>query len=221
MFKGCAALTSIYLSASFPASTNANYFMGASALTTITIDPAHASLSASNGMLLSKDGTRLYSYPSAAGEVTLPGAITTLGFSAFRDTAALTSLTLPGVTTFLSTYTIAVCPLLETVDAPLLSEITASSFYSCAKLATLKVPRITSIEGAVFMSCQADTDLTIFMGAEQPTVSGSPFDTSCNGKNVTVKVPAGAISGTNYNDAWKTTLAGASGINLTVEELDE
>jgi hypothetical protein len=213
---GCEALITLHLPANFATITQNPFAV--SGITTFTVDPANPTYSASGGMLLSKDGTTLIAYPSAAGDVTLPDTITALGQNALNS-SSIRSINLSRVTT-MENSSISTCSLLETINAPDLSVISSSAFSRSTALTTLNIPRVTSIASGAFQNCGNTTDLTIFMGAAQPTVTGSLFS-GCSGKNVTVKVPAEAITESNYNTAWETALKSTSGINLTVEELTE
>jgi hypothetical protein len=73
-------------------------FNGCHNLTAITVDPANTEFTADGGMLLNKAGTTLITYPSAAGDITLP-AITAISEGAFYDCTSLTAVSLPAVVT--------------------------------------------------------------------------------------------------------------------------
>jgi hypothetical protein len=242
-FYNCTALVSLRLPASYTF-TQATTFTGAKNLTDLTVDPANPTLSAVNGMLLSKDGTTLYSYPGAAGNVTLPDTITRLGGQAFSGTN-IESVNLSGVTVFDGIYIFSNCTSLTTVDAPLLTAINGGySFQNCTSLAAVHAPLLTALPErtfwgtsalaaliipsvgsfgtSVFQDSGADTALTITLGAEPPTLGTRPFNT-CAGKTVTVKVPADALSryDTTWQNSLKRTSASASALNLTVEAIAE
>jgi hypothetical protein len=216
--RGCSNLSSLDLSSLDTFGTTP--LSGCTALTSLTVSPDNPNYSAADGMLLSKDGTGLYAYPSAAGEVTLPETITTVNNHALNGTVK-TSLKMPGVTSIGTLSALGVDPNLVRVEAPRFSVIPGSAFSGGTGLAYLDISGVTDIKASSFYNTGADTALTIIMGDVQPTVqnTGSPFY-NCGSKTVTVKVPAGAITGDNYNDAWKTAFKGSvTTINLTVEEL--
>ena len=94
----CSALTTGSLPASL-ATIGINPFASCTSLTNITVASGNPTYKHSDDkkMLLSKDGKTLIAYPSAAGEVSLPG-ITAIGDSAFQNCTALTTGSLPAAT---------------------------------------------------------------------------------------------------------------------------
>jgi hypothetical protein len=82
-----------------------------------------------NGKILIKNSNELAAYPSANGAVTLPDSLTSIGDSAFRECAGLTSVTIPsGVIS-----------------------IGQSAFSGCGSLGSVTIPAsVTSIGGSSF-----------------------------------------------------------------------
>jgi hypothetical protein len=157
-------------------------FIGCIKLTAINVDPGNSNYSAQGGMLLSKDGKTLISYPSVVGDVTLDG-ITTVGEYAFFGCTGLTTVSLPEATT-----------------------ISQYAFSDCTALETVSLPAVTSIGGYVFILCTALE--TVTLGDTPPTLGVNMFYDITGTKSVTVKVPnipawSGIIG--SFTDAENTT----------------
>ena len=68
------------------------------ALTSISVDQANTAYTAEDGVLFSKDKTKLFKYPAGKTETTyeIPATVTEIGDNAFRDHQNLTSVKIPG-----------------------------------------------------------------------------------------------------------------------------
>jgi hypothetical protein len=99
-FYNCTALKDITIGKNV-ATIDYTAFLGCSALESITVDENNASYLSEDGILFSKDKTKIIRYPQGkAGEYSIPKDVKTIGAYAFRDCALLTSVTIPeGVTT--------------------------------------------------------------------------------------------------------------------------
>ena len=96
----------------------------------VTVDPANAVYSSWNGMLLTKDGTRLLQ--GVSGDVTIPPGVTSIDAYAFYG-CSLTSLTIPSSVT----------------------SIGERAFYNCSNLTDLTIPdSVTDIGGSAFGNCR-------------------------------------------------------------------
>lgn len=95
-FKGCASLTNIQLPATLT-SIGINPFIMADKLVAISVDPANQSfVTQDEGILYSKDLTKVYAYPNArtAKTLVLPATVTTIKAEAFHYTS-IENVTLP------------------------------------------------------------------------------------------------------------------------------
>ncbi|MBQ3549336.1 MAG: leucine-rich repeat domain-containing protein, partial [Oscillospiraceae bacterium] len=99
-FNGCTALTSVTLGATVTEIWG-YAFGGCTSLTAYTVDSENTAYSATDGILFSKDGTTLVSYPSnkSGTSYTVPNSVTKISSSAFCDVTTLTELTIPHTTT--------------------------------------------------------------------------------------------------------------------------
>jgi hypothetical protein len=189
-FDGCTGLVSIYLPASLT-SIDFNPFTGCANLTNIIVETGNPNYRADNGMLFDTTVSEtLISYPSAAGDITLPG-ILVVGDSVFEGNTALTSVTLPSAI-----------------------DIGYSAFEGCTGLITVDFPVATTVMDGAFSGCTALT--TVRLGAFVPNLGTSIFDGINSAQTVTVSAPLMAIldygsayySDTDYSDNWGNAFRG-------------
>jgi uncharacterized repeat protein (TIGR02543 family) len=87
----------------------------------------------------------------------------------------------------------------------------ARAFYNCDALTTIGLPKVTSLGDEVFGASKSNVDLTIFLPAAAPTITGNPFSglelVGLPIKYIYICVPSG-YSG--YTDAWKGALMGGN-----------
>lgn len=93
---------------------------------------------AQNGMLLSKDRTILYAFPSAKGFVELPQTITRIFHSAFKECPDLSSILLPDQLTQIDQAAFSLCTNLTTITIPAsVTEIKKETFFACSNINTI------------------------------------------------------------------------------------
>ena len=99
-FKGCTALTSVTLGDTVT-EIGGNAFKGCTSLTAYTVDSENTTYSATDGILFSKDGKTLVSYPSNKNgdSYTVPDSVTKISSNAFCYVTNLKKLTIPHTTT--------------------------------------------------------------------------------------------------------------------------
>lgn len=94
-FRFCVGVTSIQI----PAATTTiglEAFSGCSALTSFSVHANNPNFKSVGGILFTKSGLSLFAYPSGlSGAFSIPLGVTNITVSAFRYSAALTSVTLP------------------------------------------------------------------------------------------------------------------------------
>ena len=116
-FTGCTALAAAHL----PASVNLvgiEVFRSCPQLPAITVDPANQAFSSLDGVLFNKARSSLLAFPCGrSGAYVVPGGVTSIGASAFRN-SNVAALTLPASLTNIGSYAVASCKSLTSVTIP-------------------------------------------------------------------------------------------------------
>lgn len=101
----------------------------------VTVDPANAVYSSRNGMLLTKDGTRLLQ--GVNGDVTIPPGVTSIDARAFYNCSGLTRVVIPNSVTNIGNYAFNACSNLGDVWMPkhLEGKLSANVFANCGSAA--------------------------------------------------------------------------------------
>ena len=97
----------------------------------VTVDPANAVYSSWNGMLLTKDGTRLLQ--GVNGDVTVPAGVTSIDARAFYNCSGLTRVVIPNSVTNIGNFAFKACSNLDDVWMPkhLEGKLSANVFANC------------------------------------------------------------------------------------------
>ena len=97
----------------------------------VTVDPANAVYSSRNGMLLTKDGTRLLQ--GVNGDVTVPPGVTSIDARAFDNCNGLTRVVIPNSVTNIGNFAFNACSNLDDVWMPkhLEGKLSANVFTNC------------------------------------------------------------------------------------------
>ena len=137
-FSGCLDLTSVDIPASCT-SIGSNPFTQCTALKEIVVDDNNPNYSSADGVLYDKGKTTLLSWPTAEGGINLPLSVRKIGARAFYDCDALTSVSMPSVTT-----------------------IGKEAFYYCEALTSVHIPAsCTSIAGNPFQRCESLEEIVV------------------------------------------------------------
>ena len=131
---------------------------------------------------------------SALTSVTIPGSVTEIATAAFENTGLL-SVVIPGSVTSIGSWLFAGCENLKSVIIP--SSVTSigdNAFNGCSSLASITIPNsVTEIGGWAFESCTSLTSVEIPNGV---TSIGAGAFQYCSGlKNVTIPNSITAIEG--------------------------
>ena len=123
----------------------------------VTVDPANVVYSSRNGMLLTKDGTRLLQ--GVNGDVTIPPGVISIDAYAFFE-CNLTSLTIPPGVTSIGEWAFYYCRYLTSLTIPdSVTDIGGSAFGDCWSLGNVWLPK--HLEGKlganVFANCDRAT----------------------------------------------------------------
>ncbi len=133
-FTKCSALESITIPRSVT-KIGDNVFEGCVSLEDITVDSDNSYYFSQNGVLLSKDGTKLITCPMGKkGAYTIPSSVTEISESAFCNCVYLTSITLSDKT----------------------EKMCTCSFDNCSGLTSVSIPdTVTEIEDCAFRGCDS------------------------------------------------------------------
>jgi hypothetical protein len=155
-FYECASLTSITIPSSVT-SIGEMAFSGCASLTAINVLPSNQHYKAIDGVLFSKDGKVLYSYPAGKSGTaySIPSSVTSIGEEAFSSCASLTSITLPSSVTSIGYGAFSGCASLTSITIPAsVTSIGDSAFSRCASLTSITIPAsVTSIGDYAFYGC--------------------------------------------------------------------
>lgn len=156
VFQNCTSLESIYLSAKI---ASFNYFSveGCTALLRYETAADNATYTAADGVLFSKDMTRLYRYPAGctAKEYIVPDSVTYMEHMAFQDSAVLESVVLsPAVRSTGQDVFNGCLSLKEVTLSEKMTTLETGMFRDCTALEAIAVPTtVTTIKSSVFSGC--------------------------------------------------------------------
>jgi len=183
-FENCKSLASLTLPASVT-NIGEDVFSGCSTLARIEVDSENQNYTSLDGVLFSKDLTKIIRYPEGrSGDYTIPSNVTIIGNFAFKGCAgltnviipnsvtsiensafweciSLTSVTIPDSVNNIGFYAFSNCKALSSVTLPDgLMSIKGSTFINCSNLISIKIPNsVTQIGWAAFSGCSNLTDV--------------------------------------------------------------
>ena len=178
----------------------------------VTVDPANAVYSSRDGMLLTKDGTRLLQ--GVNGDVTIPPGVTSIDARAFYNCNGLTRVVIPNSVTNIGNYAFNACSNLGDVWLPkhLEGKLSANVFANCGN-ATLnyydKAYTVTfRTEEGVVEQRQCPDGVEIGSLPSTPTHTGYAFEgwwTAADGEKATEKTVI--TNDVTYYAKWRGTTA--------------
>ena len=178
----------------------------------VTVDPANAVYSSRNGMLLTKDGTRLLQ--GVNGDITIPPGVTSIDARAFYKYSGLTRVVIPNSVTNIGNYAFSACQNLEEVWMPkhLEGKLSANVFANCGSATlnyydTLYVVTFQTEEGVVEQR-QCPDGTSIGTLPPTPTLAGYAFEgwwTAADGEKATEKTVV--TNDVTYYAKWRGTTA--------------
>jgi TolB-like protein len=163
-FEGCSGLSSVTIPNSVT-SIGDGAFLGCSGLKAISVSPINRQYKDIDGVLFTKDGKILTSYP--AGKIqtayTIPNSVTSIGVGAFRGCSGLSSVTIPNSVTSIGDGAFRGCSGLSSVTIPnSVTSIGDEAFEYCSELSSVTIPNsVTSIGAWAFQGCSGLSSVTI------------------------------------------------------------
>ena len=133
-------------------------------LTSIAVQEDHEFYSTENGLLFSKDKTKLVRYPTGyKGEYRIPETVVEIGNYAFAECTGLTSIVIPKTVVKIEDNAFYKCTGLTTLIIPeSVVEIENYVFYECKELKSLVIPEsVVKIGNCAFYECKCLTSLII------------------------------------------------------------
>ena len=188
-FNMCTSLTTVSIPTSV-ARMGDNPFVSCVSLTAISVSPDSVAFSSRDGVLYTKDGTALISYPAGRqGGFAIPTGVTSVGNSAFRDSGGLTSVTIPDSVTYLGQAVFWNCGGLTSIFIPdSVSSTNTSVLGMCENLRSARLSNsLTTLQGGFFADCQKLTDVII---PSSVTAVGDGAFKNCRSL-VSIAIPSG------------------------------
>ena len=154
-------------------------------LTEIIVSENNAAFKSMDGVLYSKDGTKLIKYPMAKTDATfqIPDSVTEIGGYAFYYCTNLTDIDIPDSVRTIGRYALYGCEKLSSIELP--DGVTAIEEYTFSESDNLKSviigKEVTSIANGVFSYCK-NLKVVYFKGSEE---EWSKISIGTNNKSLT------------------------------------
>ena len=136
---------------------------------TVAIQAKTATVDGINYYLNADAKTAEVTKSTATGDIVIPEkitvdgveySVTSIGYEAFSECKALTSVKMPSVT-FIGNYAFSSCSRLASVAMPLVTFIGNYAFSSCSSLTSVVIPSVTSIDNNAFDVCSNLTSVAM------------------------------------------------------------
>lgn len=170
-FYNCIMLSSIHIPTNLTYISH-NAMHDCIKLATITVDSNNKIFKIVNGVLYSKDETKLVLYPAAkAGEsYSILDGTQRIEYSAFHSNRELSTITIPPSVNFIGGYNFDKCLKLTSITVPYgVTSILYGTFLSCNELVYVSLPStVTSFDHDAFHTCKKLATVD-FYGTKSPS----------------------------------------------------
>ena len=168
-FNKCISLNSITIPKSVQDIETYSFF-GCTSLEAINVAGSNKNYADVNGILFSKDKTKIVCYPANKKNMSysIPVSVKVVGVAAFRDCIYLKGITIPDSVTNIEHHAFSNCKSLKSITIPdSITAIEMATFIDCASLTGVKIPAsVTSIGWGAFSNCTSLTKITIPAGVK-------------------------------------------------------
>ncbi len=140
------------------------------ALERFVVSPANPALSDVDGVLMSRDGSKLIRFPRGkAGDYTVPPCVTTIAENAFSYCSSVGAVVVPDTVTVLERRAFYRCDSMTSVSVgDGVTEILDSTFYDCGELTSAVIGSgVVSVGENVFTNCNSLESITFGSGLER------------------------------------------------------
>jgi hypothetical protein len=163
-FCGCTDIDSVTISSRI-VDIGENPFQDCTSLADIEVDGDNQVYSSKDGVLFSKNMTKLILYPEGKTQdsYTVPDGVASIGTEAFYGCQNLVSVTLPDGLKDLGNLTFYSCESLKSIDIPdSVASIDTGVFCGCKNLESAKIPdSVVNIGSGVFLGCTSLASIDI------------------------------------------------------------
>ena len=163
-FTNCTSLTSITIPNSVTYISGGD-FSGCASLTAINVTTGNQSYASVNGVLYSKDKTKLIYYPEGKKDKNykIPDGVMSIDSKAFANNTTLTSVTIPNGVTSIDGWAFVGCTSLTSITIPnSVTSIDSYTFSGCTNLTSITIPdSVTEIGWSAFEGCTSLKSITI------------------------------------------------------------
>lgn len=200
---------------------------------TVAIQAKTATVDGINYYLNADAKTAEVTKSTATGDIVIPEkitvdgveySVTSIGYEAFSECKALTSVKMPSVT-FIGNYAFSSCSSLTSVVIPSVTSIDNNAFHVCSNLTSVAMPLVTSIGSQAFWGCSSLTSVSMplvtsigsgaFWGCSSLTSVAMPSVTSINDQafyrcpitNLSLPTTLTSIGNSCFTDTREITLA--------------
>ncbi|MBQ8566969.1 MAG: leucine-rich repeat protein [Clostridia bacterium] len=177
---------------------NENTFSMCDSIEGFTVDGENADFKSIDGVLFSKDGTKLIRYPVAkkVSSYTIPNGVNSIEKHAFDRCSTLKSITIPKTVNKIGAFAFRRCTNLESIEIPDgVTKLEGETFSSCSALRTVTLPdSIKTFGEGEFQNC---TKLVSIKLPDGLTAMGESAFFNCKALK-SINIPEGLTKIENY-----------------------